>query len=95
VFPFLLDGELVARVDLRADRATGRLHVLGAFAEPGRPHARIAHELARELEAMAGWLEIETVVVGERGDLAAALAVEVAARERVSMPAGVRFAEPG
>ncbi|MFI7193943.1 winged helix-turn-helix domain-containing protein [Nocardia nova] len=95
VFPFLLDGELVARVDLRADRATGRLHVLGAFAEPGRPHARVAHELARQLEAMAGWLELETVVVGERGDLAAALAVEVAARERVSMPAGVRFAEPG
>ncbi|PPJ27412.1 hypothetical protein C5E45_14045 [Nocardia nova] len=95
VFPFLLDGELVARVDLRADRATGGLHVLGAFAEPGLPQARVAHELARQLQAMARWLELETVVVGERGDLAAALAVEVAARERVSVPAGVRFAEPG
>ncbi|WP_174554527.1 DNA glycosylase AlkZ-like family protein, partial [Nocardia mikamii] len=95
VFPFLLDGELVARVDLRADRATGRLQVLGAFAEPDRPHARVAHELAGQLEAMAGWLGLETVVVGDRGDLAATLAVEVAARERLSVPAEVSFAEPG
>ncbi|WP_227981824.1 winged helix-turn-helix domain-containing protein [Nocardia spumae] len=92
VFPFLLDGELVARVDLRADRATGRLHVPGAFAEPDRPHARIASELAGALRAMARWLGLEAVVVGERGDLATALRAEVDGRPRPVRDA-VRVAE--
>ncbi|SFB55541.1 hypothetical protein SAMN05216266_11917 [Amycolatopsis marina] len=70
VFPFLLDGELVARVDLKADRARGVLRVPGAFAEPGADHLRVAGELAAELHAMAGWLGLDGVEVGERGDLA-------------------------
>ena len=49
VFPFLLDGELVARVDLKADRAAGVLRVQGAFAEPAADRARVAAELAAEL----------------------------------------------
>ncbi|WP_028846494.1 winged helix-turn-helix domain-containing protein [Thermocrispum agreste] len=79
VFPFLLDGELVARVDLKADRAAGVLRAQGVFAEPGVPQARVAHELAGELWSMAGWLGLAGVVVGERGDLAAALRAAVAA----------------
>ncbi|WP_026342884.1 winged helix-turn-helix domain-containing protein [Nocardia sp. BMG111209] len=73
VFPFLLDGELVARVDLRAERATGRLLVPGAFAEPGRDDPRVASELAAALRSMADWLELDHVVIGERGNLAAEL----------------------
>jgi uncharacterized protein YcaQ len=73
VFPFLLDGDLVARVDLKADRARGVLRVPGAFAEPGVDQARVAAELAVELRSMAQWLGLEGVVTGERGDLAAAL----------------------
>ncbi len=79
VFPFLLDGELVGRVDLKADRAAGVLRAQGAFAEPDVPHARVAHELAGELRSMARWLGLDDVVVGERGDLAPALRAEVAA----------------
>ncbi len=73
VFPFLLDGELVARVDLRAERATGRLLVPGVFAESGRDAAAVVTALAGSLREMADWLELETLEVGERGDLADAL----------------------
>jgi hypothetical protein len=77
VFPFLLDGELVARVDLKADRAAGVLRVQGAFAEPGVDGARVTADLAAELRVMAQWLELDGVVAGERGDLAGPLAVEL------------------
>jgi uncharacterized protein YcaQ len=73
VFPFLLDGELVARVDLKADRAAGVLRVQGAFAEPGRDGGRVTVELAAELRHMAEWLGLSGVEVMPRGDLSAAL----------------------
>jgi uncharacterized protein YcaQ len=74
VFPFLLDGELVARVDLKSDRAAGVLRAQGVFGEPGVDVSRVVGELAEELRTMAEWLGLESVAVGERGDLAAPLA---------------------
>ncbi|MFC4945521.1 winged helix-turn-helix domain-containing protein [Pseudonocardia sp. GCM10023141] len=74
VFPFLLDGELVGRVDLKSDRAAGVLRVPGAFGEPGIDVGRVVSELAAELRHMAEWLGLDGVVVGERGALAAPLA---------------------
>ena len=74
VYPFLLDGELVARVDLKADRARGVLRVPGAFAEPAADAPRVAVELAAALREMADWQRLDEVSVGERGDLAAPLA---------------------
>ncbi|MEI6252730.1 MAG: crosslink repair DNA glycosylase YcaQ family protein [Mycobacteriaceae bacterium] len=78
VWPFLLDGELVARVDLKAERtAGGVLRVVGAFVEPGREPARVAGALAGELATMAGWLGLSDVTVDERGDLSRRLRASV------------------
>lgn len=71
VFPFLLDGELVARVDLKADRQARVLRVPGAFAEHGVDLHRVSGELAAELRSMARWLGLDDVVPAEHGDLAA------------------------
>jgi uncharacterized protein YcaQ len=73
VWPFLLDGRLVGRVDIKAERARDALHVVGAFTEPGQDAARVADALAVELRSMASWLGLGDVTVGERGDLTAAL----------------------
>lgn len=75
VLPFLLGENIVARVDLKADRHNGILLVRGAFAEAGAP-PETAHHLASELGLMARWLGLGDVVVLEHGDLSAKLAGE-------------------
>ena len=73
VFAFLLGNQLVARVDLKADRKAGVLKVPGAFLEGGVDQAHVARELALELEAMASWLGLAEVSIGRKGDLSRTL----------------------
>lgn len=72
VLPFLMDGQLVARVDLKADRQARQLLVQSAHSEPGAP-PETSERLKAELALMAGWLDLDEVAVREKGDLASAL----------------------
>ncbi|CCH76018.1 conserved hypothetical protein [Nostocoides japonicum T1-X7] len=60
VLPFLYGERLVARVDLKADRAAGVLRAHAVHWEPGAPDAA-AVALEEELEQMAGWLGLGAV----------------------------------
>lgn len=69
VLPFLLGDRLVARVDLKADRARGALRVLRAHCEEGISPGRVADPLRDELRLLAGWLGLERVVLSRRSGL--------------------------
>jgi uncharacterized protein YcaQ len=72
VLPLLVGDQLVARVDLKADRPASTLRVQAAHAE-GRATRAVAAALAGELSRMARWLELDQVAVQRRGDLATLL----------------------
>ncbi|WP_310650807.1 DNA glycosylase AlkZ-like family protein [Cellulomonas sp. P24] len=79
VLPFLHGEQLPARVDLKADRRTGRLLVVAAHAEDGAADETPV-ALAAELRRLAGWLGLDEVVALDgdgrpaRGGLATSLA---------------------
>lgn len=69
VLPFLMDGDLVGRVDLKTDRRNNALQVKGAFAEPDVDRKKVGRALRKELELVADWMDLEDVVVDRNGDL--------------------------
>ena len=73
VLPILLGDRLVARVDLKSNRAARRLDVPAAFLEPDMAADDVVGPLATELRTLARWLGFDSVAVGRRGNLARAL----------------------
>lgn len=73
VLPFMLDGELVGRVDVKADRKGSTLLVRSAFVEDGQDHERVAEELSMELERFASWLGLDDISVARKGNLSSGI----------------------
>src|SRR5262249_55141070 len=86
VCPFLLGDTLVARCDLKADRARKVLMVQSGFLEPGQDARRVVPELAGELRQMQAWLELDRIEVSPRGDLARMLQGSVRLTRAAGLP---------
>ncbi len=56
VLPFMLNGEMVGRVDLKADRVNSKLLVQSVHTERGVKRSAINEALTAELRFMADWL---------------------------------------
>ena len=66
VLPFLLGDRLVGRVDLKADRANGRLVAHAIHVEPGIGRRTVDGPLREELRLMADWLGLPDVSLPKR-----------------------------
>jgi uncharacterized protein YcaQ len=73
VLPLLLGDQLVARLDLKADRKTSTLRVAGAFLESGADPEDVVAAAVTELDALREWLQLRNLSVARRGNLAAQL----------------------
>ena len=60
----MMNGEMVGRVDLKADRANSKLLVHSVHTEKGVKRSSINEDLNAELDAMATWLGLEQVQIG-------------------------------
>lgn len=84
--PVIVGDDVVARVDLKADRASSALRVQSAWWEHGAP-PDAAERLAAELLTAARWQGLDRVTVSRWGDAADALAGALRA-ERHEHPDG-------
>ena len=64
VLPFMMNGEMVGRVDLKADRANGALLAHCVHTEKGVKRSSINDALNAELHTMATWLQLDQVQIG-------------------------------
>lgn len=76
VLPFLMNDQIVARVDLKADRKSSTLLVLAAHEEPGINLEETSAALTKELMTLGDWLGLKAIKVTRRGKLGRAIAAE-------------------
>lgn len=69
VLPFLLNDQLVGRIDLKSDRANSKLLVPAAHLESGIEARDVAVPMREELRLMADWLGLEGLDLPRAGAL--------------------------
>ena len=74
VLPFRVGDQLVARVDLKADRQNKKLLVLAVHEEPQMEQGACIEALARELLNLKSWLEFDEVRVTRHNRISRQLA---------------------
>ena len=62
VLPFMMNGEMVGRVDLKADRANSKLLVQSVHTEKRVKRAAINVTLGTELSLIAKFLNLESII---------------------------------
>ena len=77
VLPFRVGDEIVARIDLKADRQTKQLLVLGAHDEEGIDRPVCCDRLAAELHALKDWLNLDDVQVTKRNRFSRSVAAAI------------------
>lgn len=70
VLPVMVDGHLVARLDIKTDRDARVLRIKEAHAEDGKPMAEVASRVAEAVYDLARLVGVDDVVVDDRGELA-------------------------
>ncbi len=77
VLPFRVADEIVARVDVKADRKARKLLVLATHEEERIARSDCANELASELRALSDWLGLDEVRVTAHNDISRELAAAI------------------
>jgi uncharacterized protein YcaQ len=69
VLPVMIDGQLVARLDVKTDREAGVLRIQAAHAESGSASIETASRVNDAVEDLARMVGVEAVEIVDRGDL--------------------------
>lgn len=77
VLPFRIGEDIVARVDLKADRKAGKLLVQSAHEEAGFDRQRTVAALSEELRALSEWLGLGAIKVRRNNDFARTLSTKI------------------
>ena len=77
VLPFLYGDQIVARLDVRAERRQGQLAVHGVHLEPAGLDEQGVAALVGELRRFAGWLGLASVEINCQSDIARRLQLQL------------------
>lgn len=77
VLPVMVDGHIVARLDVKTDREHGVLRIKASHAEASRNDKTTAARVADAIRDLAQLVQVETIDVSSRGNLARLLRREI------------------